>query len=102
MISMRMIQATMVWFVFKANRRDKIGHINAPAIPALVAVIDSRAMATVSIFNSVRANKMAVPEMVAMASERRNHAIRNITAWRSWKATFIVFQSEIQAKEMYE
>jgi len=58
-------------------------------------------MATVPIFNSVRANKIAVPDTVAIASERRNHAMRKMTACLSLMAIFRVFQSDNQAKEIY-
>lgn len=75
--------------------------MEAPAIPDAVAVMERMAMATVPIRNSVRAKRIAVPETVAMASERRNQAMRKMTAWRSFAATFIVFQSETQAKEVY-
>lgn len=78
-----------------------MGQIEAPAIPDAVAVMERIAMATVPIRNSVLAKRIAVPDTVAMASERRNQAMRKMTAWRSLAATFIVFQSEDQAKDVY-
>ena len=98
---MKQRQATSVWFVFQPKRRERMGQMVAPAIPDAVAVIDRMAMATVPIRSSVRAKRMAVPETVAIASERRNQAMRKMTAWRSFAATFIVFQSESQAKDVY-
>jgi hypothetical protein len=101
MISINAIQAPIVRFVFSAYRREMTGQTKAPAIPDDVAVIDKRAIATVPIFNSVRANKIAVPETVAIASESRNHAMRKITACLSLSATLMVFKRDIQAKDIY-
>jgi hypothetical protein len=98
---MKQRQATRVWFVFHPKRRDRIGQIEAPAIPDAVAVMERMAMGTVPMRSSVRAKRIAVPETVAMASESRNQAMRKMTAWRSLAATFMVFQSETQAKDVY-
>ena len=43
----------------------------------------------------------AVPETVAIASERRNQAIRKTATCRNFAAAFIVFHKEAQAKETY-
>ena len=51
--------------------------------------------------NSVRANRIAVPDTVAMASDSRNHATRKIQSWRSFAAVLIVVQSELQANVKY-
>jgi hypothetical protein len=75
--------------------------VKAPAIPDEVAVIDNRAIATVPILNSVRAKSIAVLPIVAMASERRNQAMRNITTCRSLAATLMVFHSDPHANEVY-
>src|SRR2546430_1623966 len=99
MISMSAMQATIVRFVRRAYRRDIIGQTKAPAIPELVAVMERSAMATVPILSSVRAKRIAVPDTVAMASERRNHAIKNITACRSFTAILMVLQRDAHAKE---
>jgi hypothetical protein len=99
MIPMRRIQATIVWFVGRRKRRDRMGQTKAPAIPEPVAVIESRAMATVPMWSSVRAKRIAVPETVATASERRNHAMRKMTICRSCRASLMVRKRESQAKE---
>jgi hypothetical protein len=78
-----------------------MGQIVAPAIPDAVAVIDKMAIGTVPIRSSVRAKRIAVPETVAMASERRNQAMRKMTACRSFAATLTVFQRETHAKDVY-
>ena len=96
---MRSMHATIVWFVGRRKRRERMGQRNAPAMPDPVAVIESRAMETVPMCNSVRAKRIAVPETVATASESRNHATRKMTICRSWKASLMVRKSEIQAKE---
>jgi hypothetical protein len=78
-----------------------MGQIEAPAMPDAVAVMESRAIATVPILNSVRAKRIAVPDKVAIASERRNQAMRKMTAWRSFTATLIVLQRETHANDVY-
>jgi hypothetical protein len=45
----------------------------------VVAVTDNRPTEVVLKCSSVRAKRIAVPDTVAMASERRNQAARNIT-----------------------
>jgi len=97
---MKQRQATSVWFVSQPKRRERMGQIDAPAMPEAVAVMERIAMGTVPIRNSVRAKRIAVPETVAMASERRNQAIRKITAWRNFAATFTVFHRDTQAKDV--
>lgn len=74
-----------------------IGHKKAPAIPDSVAVMDSRATDVVLIFNSVRANRIAVPDTVATASDIKNHAIKNTITSRSFTATLIVFHNDFHA-----
>lgn len=76
-----------------------MGQTKAPAMPELVAVMDKSAMETVPICSSVRANKIAVPETVAMASDSKNQEMRKITAWRSFAAILMVFHTETQANE---
>jgi hypothetical protein len=95
------MQVTMVRFVCRPKRLEIIGQKNAPAIPDAVAVIDKRAIGTVPILNSVLAKIIAVPEIVAIASDRINQAIRKITTCFSFAATLIVFQSDSQANETY-
>lgn len=95
------MQATIVRFVFSAYRREITGHTKAPAIPDDVTVMERSAIATVPILSSVRANKIAVPETVATASESRNQAMRKMTACLSFSATLMVFQRERHAKEIY-
>jgi hypothetical protein len=99
MISIKRIQATMVRFVWRPNLRDIIGQQYAPAIPDAVAVMERRAMGTVPILSSVRAKRIAVPEIVATASDRRNQATRKITICFSLAATLIVFHRDSQANE---
>ena len=101
MISINTMQATIVRFVESEYRREMMGQKKAPAIPDPVAVMESRAMATVPIFSSVRANRIAVPETVATASDSRNQAMRKITIWRSLMETLTVFQTELQANVRY-
>jgi hypothetical protein len=99
--SIRRMQAMMVWLFFSANLRDMIGQVKAPAMPDVVATIDSTATSTVLMWSSVRANRTAVPLTVATASERRNQATRNKTTCRSFAAVLIVFHNETHAKEIY-
>ncbi len=82
-ISIRQMQQIIVWLAERLKYREIIGQTKAPAIPEEVAVMERSAIATVPIFNSVLANRIAVPETVAIASERRNHATRNTTHCRS-------------------
>ena len=70
-------------------------------MPDDVAVMDRIAIGTVPIFNSVRANRIAVPETVATASESINHAMRKMTICRSRKATLTVSQTDPQANIRY-
>lgn len=90
----------IVWFVGMVKRREISGHVNAPIMPEEMDVMERRAMWTVSIFSSVRAKRMAVPDTVAMASERRNQATRKRRTWRSLRADFIVARRERQEKRM--
>ena len=69
----------MVCCVCKRKRREMTGHVNAPAMPDDVAVIDKMAICTVHILSSVRAKRMAVPDTVAIESESKNHAIKKMT-----------------------
>lgn len=78
-----------------------MGQRKAPAMPDEVAVIESKAVATVPILSSVLAKSMAVPETVAMESESKNHATRKRTTCRSLTAILIVFQTEDHAKITY-
>ena len=91
----------MVPFVCSANFRDMVGQNTAPMIPATVAVIERQATSTMPIFNSVRANRIAVPEIVATASESRNQAIKKITTCLSFHATLTVFQRDSHANAPY-
>jgi hypothetical protein len=100
-VTIIMIHATIVWLVFSAYRRERIGQVKAPAIPDEVAVIDNRATATVPILSSVRANIIAVLPIVAIASERRNQATRNIATCRSLAATLMVFHNDRHANDVY-
>src|SRR4051795_12772039 len=101
MASIRIMQAMIVWLFFSASLRDMIGHITAPAIPDVIAVIERMAIGTVSMCSSVLPKRTAVPDTVAIASERRNQAIRKIATCRNFAAAFIVFHKETQAKETY-
>lgn len=98
---MAIMQAIITFRAGRLNFADMRGQRKAPAIPDTVAVIERRAIATVPNFNSVRANRIAVPETVAMASERRNQARRKRTICRSLKAVFMVWKREVQAKRVY-
>ena len=100
-ISIKTMHATIVLPVLHPNRRDTMGHKVAPAIPEAVAVIDSNAIATVLNLNSIRAKIIAVPLTVAIASDRRNHAARNVMVCRNWIATLIVFHTDCQANLVY-
>ena len=101
MTSIRIMQAMIVWLFFSASLRDMIGQVKAPAMPDVMAVMERMAMGTVSMCSSVLAKRIAVPETVAIASERRNQAIRKIATCRNFAAAFIVLHKEIQAKETY-
>ena len=90
------IRASIVWFDFSPKRFDMMGQVNAPAIPEVVAMIETTAMAVDAICSSVFAKRIAVPDIVAIASERRNQATRKIAACRNFTATLIVFQSDTQ------
>ena len=57
-------------------------------------------MAIVERCRVVRAKRMAVPEMVAMASERRNQARRKSITCFSFQADFKVRQKEVREKRM--
>ena len=92
------MMALLVWNPYRFEMR---GQAKAPAIPDAVAVMESRAIAIVPIRSSVRANKIAVPDTVATASDRRNHAIKNIPVCRRRAAVFTVFQTDDQAKIKY-
>jgi hypothetical protein len=78
-----------------------MGQKKAPAMPDDVAVMERIAIGTVPIFNSVRANRIAVPETVATASESMNQAIRKMTICRSLTATLTVFHTEPHANTRY-
>lgn len=91
------MQSIIVWLDFSRSRRETTGHRKAPAMPDSVAVIDSSPTAVVLIFSSVRANKMAVPDTVAIASERRNQAMRKMITSRSLTATLAVFHNDFHA-----
>ena len=49
------------------------GHAHAPRMPDVVAVMERAAMPRVERWSVVRAKRRAVPDTVAMASDRRNH-----------------------------
>lgn len=78
-----------------------MGQKKAPAIPLDVTVMDRMAIGIVPIFNSVRANRIAVPDTVAIASERMNQAMRKMTICRSLAAILTVFQTDPQANARY-
>src|SRR5436305_13462076 len=99
--SIKTTQAMIVWLFLRASLRDRIGQLNAPAMPDVVAVMDRMAMETVLRCSSVLANRIAVADTVAMASERRNQPIRNMTTCRNLVAATMVFHKETQAKERY-
>ena len=69
-------------------------------MPEPIDVIESSAIAIVPILSSVRANRTAVPEMVATASESRNQLRRNIRVCRNPIAFKIVRQKERSEKEV--
>lgn len=69
-------------------------------MPEEMDVMDKRAMAIVDIWSSVRAKRTAVPEIVAMASERRNHDRRNMSVCRRLTARFRVRQNERSENEV--
>lgn len=94
---MNAMQAMIVRFVGRWKRFEILGQMKAPKMPDDVAVMDRSAIWTVPIFSSVRAKRIAVPETVAMASESRNHARRNMRTCLSFKANFMVWKSDIQA-----
>lgn len=79
------------------KRLEILGQMKAPKMPDEIAVMERSAMGTVPIFSSVRAKRIAVPETVAMASESRNHARRNMRTCFSLKASLMVWKSEVQA-----
>ena len=70
-------------------------------MPQVVTVMDKIAIGTVAIWSSVLAKRMAVPDTVAMASDKRNHATRKMTVCRNLIAILIVFHTEDQAKKTY-
>lgn len=54
-------------------------------MPDVVATIEIIAMAGVVIWSSVLAKRMAVPDIVAMASERRLGVVSlGLFLWRGW------------------
>jgi hypothetical protein len=59
--SIRTMHAIIVSLFFSASLRDMTGHVKAPAIPDVVAVMERMAMETVLICNSVLAKRIAVP-----------------------------------------
>lgn len=91
----------IVWLVFNRNLREMIGQAKAPTMPEVAERMESSATPVVEICNSVLANRIAVPETVATASERRNQAARNTTTCRSLAAIFIVFHNDTQANVKY-
>lgn len=81
-------------FGCSAKCRWTRGHAKAPTIPDPIDVMDRSAMAMVPMCSSVRAKSTAVPEIVATASERRNHDSRKRTVWRRRIALRNVLQNE--------
>lgn len=94
------MQHSKTVFGCNAKCRWMRGQAKAPTIPEPIDVMDKRAMAMVPMCSSVRAKSTAVPEMVATASERRNHAIRNRIVWRRRIALRNVLQNERREKDV--
>ena len=73
-----------------------MGSEMAPKIPDVIVVMESKTTRMVDIWSSVFAKRIAVPEIVAIASESRNHAHRNNTTCFNFNAILIVFQNELR------
>lgn len=66
-------------------------------MPDPMEVIERSAIAMVPMCNSVRANNTAVPEMVATASDSRNHEMRKMSVCRK-----LVARSKVRQKDRSE
>jgi hypothetical protein len=69
-------------------------------MPDPMDVMDNKAMAIVPMCNSVRAKRTAVPDIVATASDSRNHDIRKSNVCRSLIALLSVPQKLRKEKDV--
>lgn len=90
MISNRQIQTRMVCEGFNCIIRDAVDHVKAPKMPEMVTMTLIMAKAVDSIPRVVLANKIAVPETVAIASEIINQAAKNKSTSLSRRARRMV------------
>ena len=91
------IHARIVWWGRRPRPRDIIAQEKAPRTPAVVAITLMRPKASGFMCNWVFAYSTAVPETVAIASDRRNQATKKSVISLSRRASLTVRQSDIQA-----